>query len=77
MFFYAVNLKSRLTQKTEISAIELENNGYFKKAEKLRLGVSKILSKDVHKKHQSNSNIGERKAIRKTKNDTFKSIHMW
>ena len=36
-----------IIQTTEICAQELEYDGYFGKAKRLRQGVSKILSKDV------------------------------
>ena len=40
-----------IIQRIEIYALELENDGYFEKAERLRQGVSKILSKDVNKNY--------------------------
>ena len=61
-----------IIQTTEICALELENDGYFEKAERLRQLVSKILSKDVNKKHRNNLTVGQRKAIREIKNDTDK-----
>ena len=56
-----------IIQTTEICALELENDGYFEKAERLRQGVSKILSKDVNKKHRNNLTIGQINAIREIK----------
>ena len=37
-----------IIQTTDICALELENDGYFKKAERSQQGVRKILSKDVN-----------------------------
>ena len=66
-----------IIQTTEICALELKNDGYFEKAERLRQGVSKILSKDVNKKHRNNLTIGQRNAIREIKNSTnFKVYHL-
>ena len=64
-----------IIQATEIWALELENDGYFEKAERLRQGVSKILSKDVNKKHRNNLTIGQRNAIREIKNDTNLKVY--
>ena len=64
-----------IIQTIEICGLELENDGYFEKAERLRQDVSKILSKDENKKHRNNLTIGQINAIRKIKNSTnFKSI---
>ena len=49
--------------------------GYFEKAERLRQGVSKILSKDVNKKHRNSLTIGQRNAIREIKNDTNLKVY--
>ena len=66
-----------IIQTTEICALELENDGYFEKAERFPQGVSKILSKDVNKKHRNNLTIGQRNAIREIKNSTnFKVYHL-
>ena len=59
-----------IIQTTETCALELENDRNFEKAERLQQNVRKILLKDVNKKHWKNLTIGERKAIRKMKNDT-------
>ena len=59
-----------IIQTTEICALELENDRYSEKAERLWQAVSKILSKDINKKHQNNLTIGQRNTIREMKNDT-------
>ena len=59
-----------IIQTTEICALELENDWFLQKAERLRQGVSKVLWNDVNKKHRNNLTIGQRNAIRKIKNDT-------
>ena len=64
-----------IIQTTEICALELENDGYFEKAERLRQGVSKILSKDVNKKHRNNLTIGQINAIREIKNSTYLKVY--
>ena len=64
-----------IIQTTEICALELENDGYFEKAERLRQGVSKILSKDVNKKHRNNLTIGQINAIREIKNSTNLKVY--
>ena len=64
-----------IIQTTEICALELENDGYFEKAERLRQGVSKILSKDVNKKHRNNLIIGQINAIREIKNSTYLKVY--
>ena len=58
-----------IIQTTEIYALELENDKYFEKAERLRQSFSKILSKEINKKHRNNLTTEERQAIRKIKND--------
>ena len=47
-----------IIQTTEICVLELENDGYFEEAERLRQGVGKILSKEVKKNHRNNLTIG-------------------
>ena len=59
-----------IIQTTKICALELENDRYFEKAERLREGISKILTKDVNKKHRNNLTIGQINAIREIKNST-------
>ena len=66
------NTKSR--NASQICALELENDGYFKKTERLWQGVSKI-SQDVNKKHRNNLTIGQRNAIREIKNDTNLKVY--
>ena len=56
-----------IIQTTETCALELENDRYFEKAERLREDVSKIISKDVNKKHPNNLTIGQRNSIREIK----------
>ena len=64
-----------IIQTTEICTLELENDGYFEKAERLRQGVSKILSNDVNKKHRKNLTIGQRNAISEIKNSTNLKVY--
>ena len=64
-----------IIQTTEICALELENDGYFEKAERLWQGVSKILSKDVNKKHRNNLTVGQINAIREIKNSTNLKVY--
>ena len=54
-----------IIQTTEICVLELENDSYFEKVKRLWQGVSKILPKDVNKRHQNNLTIGQITAIRK------------
>ena len=65
-----------IIQKAEICALELENDGYFEKAERLRQGVSKILSKDVNKKHRNNLTIGQINEIREIKNSANLKVYL-
>ena len=64
-----------IIQTTEICALELENDGYCEKAERLRQGVNKILSKDVNKKHRNNLTIGQINTIREIKNSTNLQVY--
>ena len=64
-----------IIQTTEIFALELENDEYFEKTERLRQGVSKILSKYTNKKHRNNLTIGQRNAIREIKNDANLKVY--
>ena len=64
-----------IIQTTKICALELENDRYFEKAERLREGVSKILMKDVNKKHRNNLTIGQINAIREIKNSTNLKVY--
>ena len=65
-----------ITQTTRIWTLELENDWYSEKAEKLWQSVSKILSKDVNK-NQNNLTIGRRKKIREIKNDKIFKVHQF
>ena len=64
-----------MIQTIEICALELANGGYFEKAERLRQGVGKMLSKDVNKKHRKNLTIGQRHAIREMKNSANLKVY--
>ena len=64
-----------IIQTTETCALELENDGYFEKAEILREGVSKVLSKDVNKKHRNNLTIGKGNAVKEIKNSTNLKVY--
>ena len=64
-----------IIQTKEIFALELENDEYFEKTERLRQGVSKILSKYTNKKHRNNLTIGQRNAIREIKNDANLKVY--
>ena len=56
-----------IIQTTQICMLQLENDRYFEKVGRLQQGVSKILPKNVNKKHQNNLTIGQRNAIREIK----------
>ena len=49
-------------QTTKIFALELWIVGYFKKAERLRQGLSKMLSKNLNKKDRNSLTIGGKKS---------------
>lgn len=55
-------------------ALELQNDGYFEKAEKFQQVASKILSKKGNQKHRANLTVRERKTI-KEKNDTALKLY--
>ena len=60
---------------TESCALELENDRYFEKAERLQQGVSKILSKHINKKHRNNLTVAQINAIREIKNSTNLKVY--
>lgn len=64
-----------IIETTEICALDLEKEGNFQKAESLRQNISKIISKDVNKKHKNNLNLKERKAITEMKNDEHIKVY--
>ena len=55
-------------------ALELQNDGYFEKAEKFQQVASKILSKKGNQKHRNNLTVRKRKTI-KEKNDTALKLY--
>ena len=64
-----------IIETTEICALELENDGYFEKAGRLRQGVNKILSKDANKKHRNNLTTGQINEIREIKNSANLKVY--
>ena len=53
-----------IIQTTEICALDLEREGKFSIAESLRQNISRIITKDLKKKHKSNLSFAERKLNR-------------
>ena len=58
-----------ITQTTEICALDLELEGKFSIAESLRQNISRIITKDLKKKHKNNLSFAERKALTEMKRD--------
>ena len=54
---------------TEICALDLEREGKFSVAESLRQTISRIITKDLKKKHKNNLSLAERKALTEMKHD--------
>ena len=65
-----------IMQTIEICVLELENDRYFEKAERVRqVVVSKILSKDLNNKYWNNLTIGHINVIREIKHSTNLKVY--
>ena len=64
-----------IIQTTEICALDLERKGKFSTAESLRQNLSRIITKDLKKKHENNLNFAERKALTEMQHDKNISIY--
>ena len=60
---------------TEICALDLEREGKFSIAESLRQNISRIITKDLKKKHKNNLSFAERKALTEMQLDKNISIY--
>ena len=64
-----------IIQTTEICALELQREGKFSIVESLRQNISRIITKDLKKKHKNNLSFAERKALTEMKHDKYISIY--
>ena len=64
-----------IIQTTEICALDLEREGKFSIAESLRQNISRIITKDLKKKHKNNLNFAERKVLTEIQHDKNISIY--
>ena len=64
-----------IIQTTEISALDLKLEGKFRIAESLRKNVSRIITKDLKKKHKNNLSFAERKVPTEVKHDKNISVY--
>ena len=64
-----------ITQTAEICALDLEREGKFSIAESLRQNISRIITKDLKKKHKNNLSFAERKALTEMQLDKNISIY--
>ena len=64
-----------IIQTTEISALDLKLEGKFRIAESLRKNVSRIIAKDLKKKHKNNLSFAERKVPTEVKHDKNISVY--
>ena len=64
-----------IIQSTEISALDLEREGKFSVAESLRQNISRIITKDLKKKHKNNLSFAERKVLTEMKHNQNISIY--
>ena len=60
---------------TEICALDLEREREFSIAESLRQNISRIITKDLKKKHKNNLSFAERKTLTEMKHD--KNINIY
>ena len=74
----ALNLYLRKTKRdhtrTLICALDLKREGKFSIAESLRQNISRIITKDLNKKHKNNLSFAERKVLIEMKHDKNISI---
>ena len=64
-----------IIQTTEICALDLEHKRKISIAESLRQNISRIITKDLKKKHKNNLSFAERKVITKMQHDKNISIY--
>ena len=64
-----------IIQTAEICALDLESEGKFSIAESLQQNISRIITKDLEKKHKNNLSFAERKTLTKMKHDKNISIY--
>ena len=64
-----------IIQTTEICALDLEREGKFCVSESLRQNISRVITKDLKKKHKNNLSFAERKTLTKMKHDKNISIY--
>ena len=64
-----------IIQTTEICTFDLEWEGKFPVVESLRQNISRIIPKDLKKKHENNLTFAERKVLTEMKHDKNKSIY--
>ena len=64
-----------IIQATEICALDLEREGKFNVAESLRQNTSRIITKDLKRKHKNNLRFAERKTLTEMKHDKNISIY--
>ena len=64
-----------IIQTTETCALDLEREGKFSIAESLRQNISRIITKDLKKKHKNNVSFAERKTLTEMKHDKNISIY--
>ena len=58
-----------IIQNAEICALDLDREGKFSVVELLRQNVTRIITKDLKKKHKKNLSFAERKALTEMKYD--------
>ena len=63
-----------IIQTTEICALDLKREGKFNIAESLRQNLSRIITKDLKKKHRSNLSLADRKTLAEMKHGKNISI---
>ena len=63
-----------IIQTTEICALDLKREGKFNIAESLRQNLSRIITKDLKKKHRSNLSLADRKTLAEMKHGKSISI---
>ena len=66
-----------VTQTIEISALHLIKQSKFGIAKFLSQNISKIVSKDINRKHKNNQNIIEGKVITKKKKNQHEDVSTW
>ena len=64
-----------IIQTTEICVLDLKQERKFSIAESLRQNISRIITKDLKKKHENNLSFAKRKALTKMKHNKNISIY--